>query len=391
MHNGKLRTIFTVVLAIVTVICVAFAVVVFMGEETTDKTVGVVSENDETTESVVSDTSNVNSKEETSAENSKPQIDENIDLPIYYEISNDVIKVVSKYNKNEDRCTELRKKGGNNLFDFYTAYIIKNSGNSVSTHTKGTEVYRNTTDFHAPFIIRALNNIDGDNPKSWEFTGGNHAYNGNNTGSATARTTSLEFWVDNRKISNGSGKFSGKAKVIEIRWSNNVQANNTVKKDGSGREVLTEKHTLTFNGEEWTSHIELIPLEDIQCYTWYGLQCSLNSEILPNNQNGEMYAGVYKFINGKNNAEIDLTASEIPVTSSGNSKATGMIAQKGNNAVSMVIDPNYHLGKRNMYSGDKGVFFNVKTKKTYFNIIENQILKANTSYFLRGTYKFYSV
>lgn len=332
-----------------------------------------------------------NKNEDDKSENDKPEVVDPKLLPIYYEIDDDVIKVVSKYNENEDRCIELRKKGGNNLFDFYTAYIIDNKESTVAEHTNGVEVYRNTTDFHAPFIIRALKNIDGDNPNSWEFTGGNHAYNGNHTGSATARTTKLEFFVDGKKISNGKGEFSGKANVIEIRWSNNVQANNTVKKDGSGREVLTEKHTMTFDGKEWISHVELIPLEDIRCYTWYGFQCSLNSEVLPNNKTGEMYAGTYRFIDGAYKESIDLTAAEIPVNASGNNNAKGMISYKNTNAVSMIIDEKYHLGKRNMYSGDKGVFFNVKTKKTYFNIIENQILKANTSYYLRGTYKFYSI
>lgn len=304
--------------------------------------------------------------------------------PIYYTISDDCIRVTNKYNSTHRWCMELCKKGGNNLFDFYTGYLVED-GTGI-----GHAVYKNTTDFHSPFVMKAVNNIDGDTPSSWEFTGGNHAYNGDNTGTPTARTTSLEFWIDNRKISNGVGAFSGKANIIEIRWSNNVQANNTVKEDGSGREVLTEKHTLTFNGYEWDSHVELIPLEDVRVTTWYGLQCSLNSEKLSHNPSGTMYSGTYKFIGGANRQAIDLTVSDIPINNSGDNSTIGMMSEKDGHAVSMIIDPTYDLGKRTMYTGTRGVFFNKTTKKTYFYIIDGQLLSANCSYFLRGKYRFYS-
>jgi chromosome segregation ATPase len=98
-------------------------------------------------------------------------------------------------------------------------------------------------------MVRATENADGDDIESTYFTGGNHQYNNQGSGSsATARSLSLRFFVDGREVMSEKGY----ANKIEIRWTNNVQGYNTRKADGTGREILQERHRLIFNGIEWT-------------------------------------------------------------------------------------------------------------------------------------------
>ncbi len=299
---------------------------------------------------------------------------------IYYEITDDIISVVSKYNETQDLCVQLKKKGGNNLFDFFQFLKINNNSSFVGNQTAGTTVLKTYTDWHSPFRVRAVTNIDGDNPNSQYLTGGNHEYtNTGSGGTPTARTISLNFYADNRKISDGIGKFSGYCSQLKICWSNMVQAYNTTKADGSGREVLKEIHELVFDGFEWNSHVEIIPLEDIYVESWYGLQCSF----------GDLYNGKMKYIAATNRNEIDISTKVY--TKSGNRTANGLIAEKDKDRIIMLLDPTYDLGNRSMYDGDEAMWTNSGALKGYTYLIKYSNLTANNSYFMRGKYIFKSV
>lgn len=295
---------------------------------------------------------------------------------IYYEVHDDEISVVSKYNETQDICVQLKKKGGNNLFDYYLFSKIPNSSFEVGNKIFGTEVLKTQTDWHSPFRIKAISNIDGDNPESHYLTGGSHEYtNTGSGGTPTARTVDIAFYADNRKISSGSG-YCGKIKII---WTNMVQAYNTTKANGSGREVLKEIHELSFDGYEWISHIELIPLEDIEVESWYGLQCSF----------GDLYNGKMKYIGGLNRESIDISTKVY--SKSGNRFASGLIAQKNTDRMVMELDVNYDLGDRSMYDGDEGLWTNSGALKGYTYLINNSLLKVNSSYFAKGKYIFESL
>ena len=301
-----------------------------------------------------------------------PLFDTNKKPPIYCTIKDDIINVISKYGENKDICVTLKKKGTNNIFDFYQVKLISNSETSLSTDTTlGTLLNTSTTDWHSPFVIRADKNGDGDLPDSYQFTGGNHGYNGGDTGSPTGRTSSIELFVDGKKISNGVayGYF------IEIKWVNYIQASNTKKSDGSGREVLKEMHNMCFNGYEWKSNVELEFLENCYVSTLYGFQANIKNSWdtkvrYVNATNRGVYAG---------NVDSD----------SGNKESNKIICIKDNNALSIELDNNYDIGDKRNYTSTKGLFCS-SYGKVYFNIANDLNAKVG-SYYYRGIYKFYPV
>ena len=104
----------------------------------------------------------------------------------------------------------------------------------------------NLTDWQGPYVVSANQNADGDAiAQGAAFTGGNHAYGaGGVTGTPTARTLSYRVLVDGVELEDG-GDLEWKD-YVEISWINRVQAWNTKKTDGSGREVLEENPVWTF-------------------------------------------------------------------------------------------------------------------------------------------------
>lgn len=285
---------------------------------------------------------------------------------IYWRLSGESLTVVSKYGTNKDLSVTLAKKGGNNIFDFQSFGEIANDKPYPSNLLTVQEITGVGTDMHAPFKVRAVANIDGDNTDSI-YTGGNHGYNSLPTG----RTAVLRFFVNNREVTDGSGYCS----FIEIRWTNYVQAWNTVKNNGTGREVLRENHRMVFDGLEWRESIEIIPLEDVALETWYGLQFYGTHSIYPNIRYvGGLNRGVF---NGSENSNC------------GDNKAHKIIGFGDSHRIEMEIDPSFDLGSRSMYAGTSGAF--VSGMKAYFYIVQNQNLAKDSLYALKGIYRFLPV
>ena len=293
---------------------------------------------------------------------------------IFYHLENDSLIVNSRYNGELDMSIGLKKKGGNNIFDFNSAGFIANNSPNVSNNlTPDIVIFNGTGDWHAPFQVMALNNADGDQPeKSSYFTGGNHCYNNTGTGGTpTGRTDTVKVYVDNRLITNGSGTCN----KIRIEWDNYVQGNNTTKEDGSGREILKENHIMSFDGERWESYIELIPLEDIKMQLWYGLQCfGFDS---PN--------ATVRYIGGSNRGVYHGGSS----SKSGNLHTNEIGVWVDNINAIMGIDTSFDLGRREYTSGDDGMF--VSGAKAYCNIIRNKTMTANEIYTLKGYYIFRAI
>lgn len=293
--------------------------------------------------------------------------------PLYFTISGSKIVVVSKYDATHDLAVTLEKKGGNNLFDFSLMGLIENATRTVSKDVASQVSLLSTPgDWHAPFKIKAKNNIDGDQPTKDYFTGGNHQYNNTGTGStATARCESVRFFVDGQEIANGDGY----AHFIEMRWTNYVQAQNTTKADGSGREVLQENHVLTFDGHTWTTHVELVPLEDVTIALWYGLQAFTTK------------CPMINYVGGANRGTFDTRTAS---STCGDSTTNEMVLTGDAHQRIVSIDGGYDLGRSGVYSGTQRAFAHTYGK-CYFTVLQNYAASQGCKYYLRGAYRFTTI
>jgi len=303
----------------------------------------------------------------------KNKID-NIVFPIQYSLTNRVLKVAYPYTATQDIMITLQEKGGNNLFDFYKFDLI-DKGSSIANPANLTNLATIGTDWHSPFKVSAVNNINGDNKNEngqyfSNFTGGNHQYNNSGSGSTpTAKTAYLRFFVNGAEITEGSGYASN----VEIRWANDVQGMNTTKADGTGRAILQEQHTLLFDGIKWNATVDLIPLEDIKMGLWYGLQFSYTNRYPNHRFIGATNRGVYT-----------------GVCQSGDNTCGKVVAYGNSEAIEVEIDTNYDLGKRINVSSNKAIF-STDYGKTYFTIIGwDTAMSAGDMYSLRGSYRFRS-
>lgn len=289
---------------------------------------------------------------------------------IYYNITERSVLVNAHYNNNKDISFLLECDGGNNFFDFKRISLIANDSKIVTKNFEGYEnLFMGTTDWFAPYVMRALNNANGDMISSGHFTGGNHCYtNGSSGGTPTGRTISVRAFVDGKQV-NGTGYCN----TIRIEWANRVQAYNTKKADGSGREVLEERHTLIFDGEKWSTYSELEPLEDIVIERYYGLQCSGTSTIYKN----------IRFIGCEKRGLFSGTKSSY----SGQPDTIGLEGFGDDHKIIMEIDPTYDLGKREFIGDNAGVFVE-SYGKAYNQLILNKQLNQGDIYRYRGSYIF---
>ncbi len=291
---------------------------------------------------------------------------------LYYKITGEEIVVVTKYGAAKDFAVTLKRKGGNNLFDFYKFGTIANDTSKVSRNIDGQTVLLTTTgDWIAPFKIKAVSNIDGDQIDKNYFTGGNHQYNNSGDGStATARSGGVRFFADGREVSDTSGY----ANNLEIRTTNYIQANNTTKADGSGREVLQQDIRFKFDGVKWEIEYELIPLEDINLICWYGLQCFT-----------DLYGSI-KYVGANNRSVYDVNGAK----SCGDLTTSEMILFGDEHELSVSIDSSVDMGKAEFATGSDTMRCFISGDKAYFTIYNGtaKTLTQDSHYYLRGAYRF---
>lgn len=274
-------------------------------------------------------------------------------------IHDEILRVVTPFG-DKRLLIEFGKRGVNNIADFRYIYVDNSA------------IYSNITDWHSPLIVGAKNNIDGDHPNDFYFTGGNHAYNNTGSGVPSGRTDSLKYYVDGKEVT----EFDGYCSNVRIEWVNLVQGYNTEKADGSGREIIREEHRLVFDGYEWTSDASYIPLEDVLFKTLYGFQCEGTANEFPSIRFvGGLNRGLYQ-----GNTDCD----------SGN-KTCNMFAAYGNLLrLEMEVDPNVDIGDRHLYTGTKGCFNN-GYGKAYFNFLTDVNMAQGELYAIRGFYRFLPV
>lgn len=258
---------------------------------------------------------------------------------------------------------------GNGLIDFrYWGYSSLSSG-IEGTRTK---LYSTESDCFGPFQIRAKSNIDGDDLANTTFTGGSHRYNNKSVGSSpTARLGNVDIRVDGLSSESYEGEFT----EFEIQWDAYVQATNTKKEDGTGREVLKQVNTIKYADGEFRCSTELIPLEDITLHLWYGYQCV-----------GVNPGGTYSltdhwvFVNAENRVNDS--------TGSGAKDTSAMIGYTDKFEQQMWVDTTIDMGKREMLTGEQSGAFK-SGDKGYFRIANNDAtLAEGEHYFLYGIYIF---
>lgn len=161
-------------------------------------------------------------------------------------------------NNENNTNIKFENYGGNNLF------MIK------SYTVAGTTKNVNTDMTPAPYIVNAINDIDGDRVNEG-FTGGNHQWNNQASGSTpTAEQISLAIYCDDTQISESSSSlYCNEVKIVEI---NRVQANNTCLEAGGGRNVLEEKIVFNYDGYKLNILNTITPLEAINIKRYYGIQ-----------------------------------------------------------------------------------------------------------------------
>lgn len=296
----------------------------------------------------------------------------------YCDFTDGILSIVYHYNETSDMMVQLKKKGPNSIVDISGWYTLpkKSNGDVQDDIGSKTTVTEWGSDFHGPFSqLNAINNplndggadSNGNTPPG--FTGGNHGYK--NTGdlisidpqnTPTGRSDNFVVSADGRVLS-GGGVYCDR---VSIYWENFVQGRNTVKPDGSGREILKEIHEVEFFNGEFHEEVRLIPLENLNIVIYYGLQ---GMDI--RNKFGDcVYYGGSK----------DLTASRkmhaTSVTANSCTKDAYQAMCIGpQHTLFMEIDPTYDMGARWAYTIDSGSDDDLSSikcgagEKLYFQLI----------------------
>ena len=292
-----------------------------------------------------------------------PEVD--FKKPIKVSISSSRIYYSTNYGLSDKIIFSMAKKGPNSIFDFST---IKTSSGNLS--------YQNSSDFFGPYIVKALNNADGDNITSGYFTGGNHGYQNSGTiggaNTPTGRTVSLDFYVDNLKVDS----FDGYANVVKIVWANFVQGYNTTKTDGTGREILKETYSLEITELGIEVHNDIEPLEDLVIERYYGLQAQKGA-----------WDSWYRFEGASNRKQISWSVA----SNSGDYGTTKIFSGNANGDILEIgLANNIDLGKLDLATIGHNAF--TSPTKAYFRLIDNSpTLMAGDIYSFEGKYRFYKI
>lgn len=293
---------------------------------------------------------------------------------IYYSVKDGIADVAAKYSKSQNIIFTFSQHAPNYIYDFSDIELVYNPSPYVTPSRNGMcFLYTASTDWHSPFMVLADKSDDGDWKFEHHFTGGFHGYTNKAQGTATARTKSFAFYADGAELPQIQ---EGYCSEFTITWTNAVQGSNTKKQDGSGREIMEERHTLTFDGERWLSSVTLFALEDITIERVYGFQAVLSpawgSEIIYSTLPDQ------KFTAGtESNSE--------------NKNTPAVRCSDESNVLEISLDTDYGIGNRVYCSDNVPGIFTTSYNKLYFNIVNGIPLSMlqGTEISYRGTYCFY--
>lgn len=293
--------------------------------------------------------------------------------PLKMIFSGTSLKVKKKYSDTSDICIEFGNVGGNGLWNFKDIFYIANSGEYVNDDFVHDVPSWNMTvsDWIGPYTVAAVNNIDGDNPTSGYFTGGNHRTTNQETGGGvTAIQQSLSVLVDGKFTPEQNEVYS--CDKVVVKWVNEVQAYNTSKSDGSGRAVLTESWEMVIDSEKIKLRNTIKALEPIVLSKYYGLQATCNGKS-------------FKYIGGTNRADYAIGTD---VNNSGNNTCRTAVLWNSNFICKITVDP-VDLG---LFEHNNGSSFFTSSTKMYCGLVigsGNEInIITGEQYYVEGSYEF---
>ena len=325
---------------------------------------------------------------------------ENNKVKTYYRFysSNKELRVYIPYISDERWLVyKFLHQGGNNLYDLKGYYEMHTSYFNTEQWDVMVALTESTSDTFSPYLIKAINDPDGDyQSENLQWCGGNHEYtNTGSGGTPTARETYFNIRINNNEI-DLTANSDGYCDTIKIEWINYVQASNTKKENGTGREVLKEKHIAEWKNGIWNLETIFTPLEDIIIRRWMayqlkGTNATFKNILYTSANNRELNDGDYY-----SNSGSKLTNSIIAYkTATSNNESYGL---------EMGVDTSYDLGKRDYILPVDNVYYGAYNEdygKAYFNIIGNRAIGnvntydndltfyANKDYRVKGYIKFH--
>lgn len=289
-----------------------------------------------------------------------------------------------KYNSNEDMRILFKPCGQSLLPQINNIYKFSNNTKlpSLDFSNLGTLFQEATTDWVGPYIVRS-SNPNGDKPDSWEFTGGWHGFDGDQTGSATARNLNFKCYIDNVEITDNNVKFGYSVKIIVV---NRIQSTDTKKSVGGGREVLEETITYIVTPNEIKIEAQIRALENIKITKYYGIQTNLNS--YADREKGELF-----YTNDDTCKKFKLCGyRSINAGNKTQSNCPEYIIKNENDKIISYIDVTYMLGRRNFVDNEKPVAWTADYNKSYMVLIDgNCDLEQDEILLWKGGYKFLSL
>lgn len=212
-----------------------------------------------------------------------------------------------------------------------------------------------SSDYISPYRIKAVNNQIADNPIF--VTGGNHGSDGSAGGFPTAKAVSIETFIDNKKVSEGTHNTNS---PIVVKVINEACAYNTVNRDtGNRRDVLREIITYTFYPNVYTVSIDMEALEPIEFYGHRGISMQRH--------NHNQFAYVPTDSNGQKKAD---EAFDFQSTSEGSNGDRIVQYNADNHLAVMFLDERIGVGDFELNTVDPRWF--MSAGKTYSNTIEQE-------------------
>ncbi|MDF2989353.1 MAG: hypothetical protein K0R50_4863, partial [Eubacterium sp.] len=186
--------------------------------------------------------------------------------------SNRQVRVAFKYDTGSSMWIDFKSGGVNSIFGISKISIGGASTNSLEEVLKNKEdvLMKSETDWIGPYIVKS--NTNG-NSNQAAFTGGWHGFNGDGTGTPTAKTISFLVFADDIKVEENKIIICNKVRITVV---NLVQAYNTKSIDGKGRPVLKETIDYTISGNKIDVETRIEALESITIERYYGLQTQNN-------------------------------------------------------------------------------------------------------------------
>lgn len=280
--------------------------------------------------------------------------------------------ILFKYNSSLDLCIEFARCGVSNLYQIKHMYTTPNTNEKCGGSFDNLTIFKSTvSDWLSPYKVRAINNINGDNISSLNYTGGWHGYNGDQTGGATGSFISARCYVDNVELTSTNQVLGGNE--IKIIVKNRINGYNTAKSDGTGRNIIEETITykITQGRIDVTNVIEA--LEKVEIIELYGIQTENKNTWA---ESVTFYSDISKTFDFTSNQDFYDKCDRFTVKG-GENYLTAFMENTGLGNRNYVADGNFYAWSRNY-------------QKAYFNLIKNKVLtlESGQKTYYQGGYIF---